>query len=118
MLDISDTWLTSHFAMSTLNEDHPLNSPDMSVIADTSQSGMSALPAGPQLAPPEEQQFSPEGTAERQSSIAVFRDSVDVNRPAAASDVDVVSDTNRNSTKCGILALDTSIVPFRVRAKR
>jgi hypothetical protein len=89
MLDISVTWLTSHASMSTLNEYLPLNNPDMSVIAETSHSGMSVLHAGPQLAPPEEQQFSPEELAEIHSSTAVLSDSVDWKGSAAVFDVSV-----------------------------
>ena len=67
-----------------MNADLTENSPDMSVTRLVSQSGMSALPAAPQSAPPDEQQFSPEGTALRQLSTAVFSAALSANAAASA----------------------------------
>eukprot|EP00228_Micromonas_bravo_P004867 CAMPEP_0203001444 /NCGR_PEP_ID=MMETSP1401-20130829/570_1 /ASSEMBLY_ACC=CAM_ASM_000894 /TAXON_ID=38833 /ORGANISM="Micromonas pusilla, Strain CCAC1681" /LENGTH=136 /DNA_ID=CAMNT_0049742917 /DNA_START=6 /DNA_END=416 /DNA_ORIENTATION=+ len=79
MEDMSVTAPVSQPEMSTLNEPLFWNSPAMPVIAETSQSCISVLQAGPQFAPPEEQQFSPEDTAERQYSTAAFNAFVPVN---------------------------------------
>ena len=57
------TELTSHRDMSTLNCAFPENKSSMFVTRDTSQSGMSTIPAGPQSAPHSEQHLSPEDTA-------------------------------------------------------
>jgi hypothetical protein len=57
----------------------------MFVTSDTSQSGIFALPAAPQSAPPAEQQFSPEDTAARQFSTAVFKAAELVNAAACAA---------------------------------
>jgi hypothetical protein len=57
----------------------------MFVTSDTSQSGISALPAAPQSAPPAEQQFSPEDTAARQLLTAVCKAAELVNAAACAA---------------------------------
>ena len=67
------TFEVSHREISWLKSYLSLNSSSMLVTSDTSQSGMSVAHAAPQSAPPAEQQFSPEGTAARQSSTACLR---------------------------------------------
>ena len=62
---------TSHLLMSASNSSRLAKSKTMLVTCDTSQSGMSVLPAAPQPVPPEEQQFPPDGTASRQLFTAV-----------------------------------------------
>lgn len=64
---------TFHLEMSTLNSLAALNKPPMLVTRDVSQSGMSSVPAALQSAPQKEQHRSPEYTAARQLSTAVFK---------------------------------------------
>jgi hypothetical protein len=116
MEDILVTALVSHPEMSKLKEPLFWNSPDMSVIADTSQSGMSVLPAGPQFAPPVEQQFLPEGTAERQCSTAVLRDSTDGNDSASAREVALINASRKRMTRM-ILAFEAGIAWLSFRLK-
>ena len=71
---------------------------------------MSVLHAGPQLAPPEEQQFSPEGTAERHSSTAAF---------SALTPVNGVGDVHCTVTSHApggpaLRSVETSYVPVQV----
>jgi hypothetical protein len=70
------SWLKSYFS---------LNRSSMLVTSETSQSGISALPAAPQSAPPAEQQFSPEDTAARQLLTAVCKAAELVNAAACAA---------------------------------
>ena len=56
----------------------------MSVTRLVSQSGISSVPAAPQSAPPDEQQFSPEGTAVRQLITAALSAALSAKGAASA----------------------------------
>jgi hypothetical protein len=75
------------------------------------------FPASPQLAPPEEQQFSPEGTAERQYSTAVLSELVDLNGSAAAFEVAVVNKASRNRIDRMIFAFEASLISPFIRSR-
>jgi len=64
---------TSHAEISWLKDRLSLNKPSRLVTNDVSQPGISTVHATPQLAAPEEQQLSPEGTAARHLSTTVLR---------------------------------------------
>ena len=77
---------TSHPPMSALNSARSPKSEYMLVTRETSQSFMSAPHAGPQSAPPVEQQSTPEGTAARHLATAAKSEPCEGNGAGASHD--------------------------------